>query len=464
MPMYTIPNVEVDPLLKDKYQVHSYQQLEIMLLQQLNSPQMVDNSYAKCGILLDLANVYFHFNKRLQALQILEEADSLIIEYGYLEFVSAVYLLRAHMALLHKDWSTIHELCNLGITNASKYKKNDVIACCYLILMQMALNDELYERAILLGKLVIHFAKKHKGGLANFMYSVSLFLLQSYVALQKNDEARQLIRMLTAKKNLTAVSEAYVKLAETFYTWLTTSNVEDEEQLHEKLEQLWRLNQYAEVLTMMNCMFKYTPMLYATYAQYKLYEQAFQLDESMLRILEKLDSYDQIRAVQITNGNDEKIGYHTGQSYRKLLQQQITAANEEQFITIITFVIWVNERDILNRHLKVKYDYYIKIDQDFSRMYPESTRGKYYPSSFCAMFITDEQLNIQNIAEKCQSYLDKIQLELDGQRIYYHIHMGAASVQKKTLKSLQHLYQDADQSLYYAKVMKQRLVISGEGR
>ncbi|MER2190463.1 MAG: hypothetical protein ABS951_05835 [Solibacillus sp.] len=460
--MNKMEDVEVDAHLQNKYQAYSYQQLENMLLDRLNSFQMIENSYAKCEILLDLANTYLHCNKRLQALQMLEQAEELIIEYTHTEFLSAVYLLRAHLALLHNDWSNIHELCESGITCASKYKKYDRIACFYFILLQLALNDCLYDKAIMFGKLVLHFIKKHKGEQSNFLYSVSLFLVQAYVALEKFDEAKTIIKKLATKNNLTSVNELYVNIAHIFYAWIDTADVTYEEQLHDELQKLWQMNQFAEVKTILFVVMKYSPVLYATHAQYLLYTYALQLDEDMIRIVERLDYFDKIRAIQITNSNDEKIGYHTGKSFRKLLKEQIQAADEEQFITIVTFVIQVNKPDLLNEYLKIKYDYYIKIDQAFSQLYPESTRGKYYPSSFCSMFITDEPLDVHMISKTCKNYLDDIELELEGQHIVYRTHMGASSVQKKAIKSLQSLYQEADQSLYYAKVMKKTLVIYGE--
>lgn len=460
--MYKMKDVEVDLVLKSKYYVQSYQQLEDLLLDKISSVQMIDNSHARCELLLDLANVYLHCNKRTQALQMLEQADTLILEYAYSEFLSAVYLLRAHLALLHNDWMMIHELCALGITAASKFKRYDHIACFYLIWTQMALNDEMYEKAIIFGKLVIHFVSKFKDGIPNFLVVVSLFLVQAYIALQKEEEAQQILNKLAAKRELPTISQLYTTVANVFYAWVKSGEVVYEEQLHDLLEQLWKRGQFAEVKTILAVMMKYNPLLYATHAQLVMYTRAFELDEEMIRWIERLDYHDQIRAVQITNGNDEKIGYHTGKSFRKLLQQKIAAASEEQFITIVAFVIRVNDSDLLDRHLKVKYDYYIKIDQDFSQFYPESTRGKYYPSSFCTLFITDEPLNIREVVGKCKAYLDNIQLVLEDQPIYYSIHMGASSVQKKAFKSLQALYQEADKSLYYAKVTKQPLVVYGE--
>lgn len=431
---------------------------EAVLREQIASLTGVDQLNQKCELLVELTSLYFYAGRLMPALQAIEQLDLLVIEHSFSKYASYVYAIRAEIALLHKGWLNALEFCEQGLTLASKYKQAHHIAHFYQIQQHVALIQKNYEKAMLLGRIAIHFAKKQAESTQHVLPKIVLGFTLAYSGVNRREEAGQLLQNYTKKCSEGTDASLLLEMAV-----LLTKEQINHALLTKKLEQLWQLHYYTTVKLIAQFIVRKLPENSGNCARYTSYLDRFKFQEDLIEKLEILAYHDQLRAVQVTNGDDEKIGYHSGKSYRNLLKKKIAEAREDQFITIVAFWIQVDNPELLNRHVKVKYDYFMQIDQDFANLYPTSIRGKYYPTSFCAMFITEERPDMQAIAATCQHYLGRIELVLEGKRIHYSIRMGATSRQKGELTSLYDLYQEADQSLYYARVTDQYIVIYGGG-
>ncbi len=443
---------------KEKYELDK--ELEQELLTKIAKLQLPEQTEEKCNLLKQLAYLYFHSGQLHNTITIVEQIDSFIFDQPYSPQLSFIYYIRSEFALLYNDWTYVLEFCEQGITIAQRLQQFDYVGQFYRILQQLALNDGRFEDAITLGRLAMFFARKQQVPHPYFIQQCEFGTLQAYLYLDRLERANELI--LDTYKGETEDSHASVLVEIAKYLVDPRTTTLKEDRIKYLLKWLFDAHQYNTVKSIIRLIKKkYSHIIELDQCLLNDYSD-FEADEQMIRHFEKLAYHDQLRAVFVTNGDDEKMGYHSGESFRKLLNTQFNEADDEKYIAIITFIIHVNEPDLLNKNIKIKYEQYLKINQDFSELYPQSLRGKYYPTSFCAMFIADEPLDMQKIGNDCQRYLDQMDFMLEGKQIHYDIHMGGSCKQKKLLHAVHDIYQEAEQSLYYARVTHQPIVIFGK--
>lgn len=450
-----VRNLKILHFEKEKYELDKT--LEQELLKKITKLQLSEQIEEKCDLLKQLAYLYFHAGQLHKTITIVEQMDSFIFDHPYSTQLSFIYYIRSEFALLYNDWTYVLEYCEQGITIAQRLQQFDYVSHFYRILQQLALNDERFEDAITLGRLAIFFARKQKVPHLHFIQQCNIGTLQAYLYLDQLEQAKEL--KVDTGEIEDAIALVLVEIAKYLVESRKTTHKED--RIENLLQCLIDAHQYNTVKSLIR-------LLREKYSHIELDQHllnnyaSFEADEQMIQNFEKLAYYDQLRAVFVTNCDNEKMGYHSGESYRKLLNTQFDETDDEKYISIITFIIHVNEPDLLNKNIKIKYEQYLKINQVFSDLYPQSLRGKYYPTSFCAMFITDEPLDMQKIGNDCQCYLNQMDSMLEDKQIHYYIHMGGSCKQKKLLHSVHDIYQEAEQSLYYARVTHQPIVIFGK--
>ena len=433
-------------------------QREKQLLIELASFQVQEDFQATCETLVELAKLYLKAGDIENLLSIIEQLDVEMVIQPTGKFLVFLYYIRAELAYLYSDWTYLVEYCEKGISIAMRNKEFIYIAQFYKMLHQVSFLNNQYEQSRIYCKLSLYFTRRHHTVYQSLIERCQLGLLLLNLIQQKNEDAEKIVNQTIRNQEDHELTYAIKGLIHScFETFMTNES----QQLEKLIDELWAYKQFNLIKYVAKFFSQHVPD--APIVKYlQRFTNVFTITEPIVQHFEKLVYHDQLRAVYIANSNDEKIGYISGEKYRDQLQKIIHEALPEQYITIVTFIIKANDSDLLSRHLKVKFDYYVQIDKDLMAFYPQGARGKYYPTSFCLMFVTDEPVDLLEMGEKCQRYLDAIDLVLEGQKVQYYFFAGASSMQKRELSSLHELYQQADQSLYYATVSQKPIVVYGK--
>lgn len=422
------------------------------------SQELID----KCEQLVDDTLTRLKEGKLKEALSFVVELDQINVSYPTSPYLIFVYLIRAEVAYLYDDWCFLQEYCELGINLASRNKQLSDVGHFYLVLLQKALYRKQYELAINYSRLALFFKKKGNQQQPNFRHRCHLSEMLAYIGLGQLENAQKIVRAINHDTEQDPLAILVCRLISEVYV-LAINNGQGPSKLMALLDELWEMKQFSLVKLIANFLMDKFPQQFGL-KQFEHYLLAFEMNESTLNKLEELAYNDHLRAVYITNDNDEKIGFHSGESYRSMLNEQFMQVEAEQYVTFVTFIIKVNEPDLLSRHLQVKYDLYMQIDRDLSKFFKGFPIGKYYPTSFCVMLVSEKPVDIVEIGEQCQRYLDQIELEIEGKAIHYNFYGGASTKQRQQIDSLHKLYQEADQNMYYAQVTKKPIVLfEGEG-